>query len=157
MSDRIFNFQPGSNYIEHVDTQNICLGGTQIVYPKNARDGNDSVPAIEATPVSEDSQRDSQPSSQPLNREEALKKTLEYFRDNYKYSRTYKWGMLYQALVRKGLIRKIPIIRFGELVQKLVGVSVSTVKGDGVFYTYQKDYEPLINDLEAIIDGLSNM
>ena len=91
---------PGSNYNEHLDNQYNCFGGTQNIY--NRKEPLETETACEmpaATPMEEEAQPQS-----GLIKDDLLKAAIQTFAKKCYRSRTYKWGLAYQALIRKGLI-----------------------------------------------------
>ena len=146
---------PGSNYNEHLGIQYNCFGGTQINNPVPsvvASEAKDSNEVSAETP-----QEKSNSAQNTSDREKLLKTAILMFAQKCNRSRIYKWGLAYQALLRKGLIDDIGPTEFGKMVEGIAGISSNTVRHDSEFFDYKEKYERTIDNMVAMIESLSNM
>lgn len=146
---------PGSNYNEHLGVQYNCFGGTQMINPVQsvvASEAKDSNEVSAETP-----QEKSNSAQNTSDGEKLLKAAILMFAQKCNRSRTYKWGLAYQALIRKGLIGRIGPTEFGRLVERIAGISSSTVRHDSEYFDYKEKYESTIDNMVAMIESLSNM
>ena len=146
---------PGSNYNEHLGIQYNCFGGTQINNPVPsvvASEAKDSNEVSAETP-----QEKSNSAQNTSDREKLLKTAILMFAQKCNRSRIYKWGLAYQALLRKGLIDDIGPTEFGKMVEGIAGISSNTVRHDSEYFDYKEKYERTIDNMVAMIESLSNM
>lgn len=146
---------PGSNYNEHLGVQYNCFGGTQMINPVQsvvASEAKDSNEVSAETP-----QEKSNSAQNTSDGEELLKAAILMFAQKCNRSRIYKWGLAYQALLRKGLIDDIGPTEFGKMVEGIARISSNTVRHDSEFFEYKEKYKNTIDSMVAMIENLSNM
>lgn len=152
--DRNIIMMPGSNYNEHLENQYNCFGGTLNIYNRQKEEPLETETAREmsaANPMEEEAQHQS-----GLSTEDLQKAAIKMFAQRCNRSRIYKWGLAYQALLRKGLIDDIGPTVFGRLVEQIAGISQATVRHDGEFFEYKEKYKNTIDSMVAMIENLSN-
>ena len=152
--DRNIIMMPGSNYNEHLENQYNCFGGTLNIYNQQKEEPLETETAREmsaATPMEEEAQPQS-----GLSTEDLKKAAIKMFAQRCNRSRIYKWGLAYQALLRKGLIDDIGPTEFGKLVESIAGIPSNTVRHDSEYFDYKEKYERTIDNMVAMIESLSN-
>lgn len=153
--DRNIIMMPGSNYNEHLENQYNCFGGTQNIYNQQKEEPVETETTCEmptATPMEEEAHPQSS-----LSKDDLLKAAIQMFAPKCNRSRIYKWGLAYQALIRKGLIDAIGPTEFGRLVEQITGIPQGTVRHDSEFFEYKEKYKNTIDSMVAMIENLSNM
>lgn len=81
-----------------------------------------------------------------------LVSALQVFAKEIPYSRRYKWGYGYQALVRKKLIPdSMSNIEFAKTVERITGISTSTVRRMGQFFVNCPEHQQEVDELVAMI------